>query len=264
MTLGIGVEHVIETPAEHAATSSAGEDLGEVVLTVDAQPGVPITVTKYVTYQSSSSAPAAELVDRCVRRSIGRSPMASTRCWRGSGRSSRASGIAPMSESPRRTTPRAQQAIRWSLFQVVQATWRAEGTGVPAKRPHRPVRAYLLGHRDVRPADAVLHLATHRTQPAAFARACCPRRASGARVEPARRALPWRIIDGGSLAELPGRHRPVPHQRRHRLRRSAATSTCAATRASSARSAPRSSSKPRGCGRTSGSTTPTAPSTSTA
>jgi alpha,alpha-trehalose phosphorylase len=30
-------------------------------------------------------------------------------------------------------TPRTQQAIRWNLFQVAQATWRAEGAGVPAK-----------------------------------------------------------------------------------------------------------------------------------
>jgi alpha,alpha-trehalose phosphorylase len=28
---------------------------------------------------------------------------------------------------------RAQQAIRWNLFQLAQATWRAEGSGVPAK-----------------------------------------------------------------------------------------------------------------------------------
>ena len=128
MTLGIGVEHVIETPAEHAATSSAGEDLGEVVLTVDAQPGVPITVTKYVTYQSSSSAPAAELVDRCVRaldRSVtdgfdalleGQRAQL-TRFW----------DRADVRVAAEDDSTRMQQAIRWSLFQVVQATWRAEG-----------------------------------------------------------------------------------------------------------------------------------------
>ena len=28
---------------------------------------------------------------------------------------------------------RVQQAIRWNLFQLAQATWRAEGPGIPAK-----------------------------------------------------------------------------------------------------------------------------------
>ena len=28
---------------------------------------------------------------------------------------------------------RQQQAVRWNLYQIAQASWRAEGAGVPAK-----------------------------------------------------------------------------------------------------------------------------------
>ena len=33
----------------------------------------------------------------------------------------------------RRSPVRVQQAIRWNVFQLAQATWRTEGSGIPAK-----------------------------------------------------------------------------------------------------------------------------------
>ena len=68
MTLGIGVDHVIETACPFQVAGSLGDDeTGEVLLTADAVPGVPIRITQYATYQSSRSIPVPELVDRCRR-----------------------------------------------------------------------------------------------------------------------------------------------------------------------------------------------------
>jgi alpha,alpha-trehalose phosphorylase len=134
MTLGLGVQHVIETDTPHQVAASVEGDGGAVVVSVDAQPGVPIRVTKFIAYQSSREVPPRELTDRCARTL--------RRVVRG--------GFPALRDAQRRhlrrfwdradvevdtgpLTARTQQAIRWNLFQLAQATWRAEGSGVPAK-----------------------------------------------------------------------------------------------------------------------------------
>jgi alpha,alpha-trehalose phosphorylase len=66
MTLGIGVDHIIETGAPYRLAVAVEGDWSEVTVSVDAQPGVPVRITKYATYQSSRSAPPAELTKRCT------------------------------------------------------------------------------------------------------------------------------------------------------------------------------------------------------
>jgi alpha,alpha-trehalose phosphorylase len=134
MTLGVAVDHVVETAAPYEIRVALDGDGGELVLTADARPGVPIRVTKYIAYQSSRSAPPAELVERCgptldraVRHGFASLATAQRahldRFWdRADVRVAAGEGSA-----------RIQQAIRWNLFQVAQATWRTEGSGVPAK-----------------------------------------------------------------------------------------------------------------------------------
>ncbi|MGE5636745.1 MAG: sugar phosphate nucleotidyltransferase [Nocardioidaceae bacterium] len=134
MTLGLGIEHVVETSSNHRTSTSLDGDAGELELTVDAQRGVPIRITKFVTYQSSRAAASGELVDRC-RRTLDRvvrdgfeSLLERQRVQLGWfwDRADVRVEAGPESE-------RIQQAIRWNLFQVGQATWRAEGAGVPSK-----------------------------------------------------------------------------------------------------------------------------------
>jgi alpha,alpha-trehalose phosphorylase len=135
MTLGMGVEHVIESAAPHHVTVSADGDRSEVVLTVDAQPGVPIRLVKYFSYQSSRSESPAELVERCTRtldRAVDRGLGALRRAQRAHlDRFWDRADVRVQTGAP--DSARTQQAIRWNLFQVAQATWRAEGAGVPAK-----------------------------------------------------------------------------------------------------------------------------------
>jgi alpha,alpha-trehalose phosphorylase len=136
MTLGVGIHHVLETAADHERQARLNEDGdgGEVVFAVRAQPDIPIRVTKYGVYQTSRSAPPAELVSRC-ERTLERVAVRGFEdlVERQRGHLERFWSRADVRVSHGKETARMQQAIRWNLFQVAQATWRAEGSGVPAK-----------------------------------------------------------------------------------------------------------------------------------
>jgi alpha,alpha-trehalose phosphorylase len=135
MTLGIAVDHVIEVPSAHDVTHRADADSSELVLAVDAEPDVPIRVEKYATYQTSRGVDVAVLVERC-RRTLDRvvgagfeslavaQRLCLDRFW------DRADVTI---EDTARHPVRMQQAVRWNVFHLAQATWRAEGAGVPAK-----------------------------------------------------------------------------------------------------------------------------------
>lgn len=131
MTLGAGIDHVIDTDNPWRSSSSWTEDLGKIVFTIDARAGEPIHITKFFTYHTSRGVPPAELVDRCTRSldralrdgygALERSQHAFLdRFWE------RADVVVD-------AEPRVQQAIRWNVFQICQASARAETTGIPAK-----------------------------------------------------------------------------------------------------------------------------------
>ena len=134
MTLAVGVDHVIRAACQHQARATADGDTSEVVVSADAQPGVPIRVTKFATYQTSRSVPVPELVDRC-RRTLDRVRSDGVYALMTSQREhlDRFWDHADVRLQTRRSPVRHQQAVRWNLFQVAQASWRAEGTGIPAK-----------------------------------------------------------------------------------------------------------------------------------
>ncbi|MGZ8471794.1 MAG: beta-phosphoglucomutase family hydrolase, partial [Gemmatirosa sp.] len=135
MTLGIGLDHVIEsdTPFETAVT--VDDDNGELVITADAQPGVPIRVTKYIAYQSSRVVAPAELVDRCswTLARAKRTGFASLRASQREHLDHFWERADVQVDTGLDSSARTQQALRWNLFQLAQATLRAEGAGVPAK-----------------------------------------------------------------------------------------------------------------------------------
>ncbi len=94
MTLGVGVEHLVDT-APHGCTwrRPSTATAASCSVTVDAEPGVPIRITKFVTYQTSRSRPP-ERARRALRAHPrpGRDATASTRwpaqqrvTWTGSG-----------------------------------------------------------------------------------------------------------------------------------------------------------------------------------
>ncbi len=134
MTLGVGVDHVIDAVCSSVAVRSLDDDTSEVLLTADAVPGVPIRITKYATYQTSRSVPVPELVDRC-RRTLDRAVRDGTDVLAAAQRANLDQfwDRADVRVLARRNPVRQQQAVRWNLYQIAQASWRAEGAGVPAK-----------------------------------------------------------------------------------------------------------------------------------
>jgi alpha,alpha-trehalose phosphorylase len=131
MTLACAYRHEIETPCEYEAETVVGEDLAKTVFTVQAKSGETVRITKYVSYHSSRGIPPQELADRC-HRTIKRA---------------RRTGVAALQEQQRtwldafwhRTDvciegdEAAQQAIRWNLFQLAQASARTHEQGIAAK-----------------------------------------------------------------------------------------------------------------------------------
>ncbi len=132
MTLACGIDHVIDTGLTYSCETQCSDDLGKVVLSINAQPGMPVHLAKYMTYHTSRSAPPEELcetaertLDRAVSQGFEELLAGQQEYlddfWRRS--DVEVSGAHP----------KGQQLIHWNLFQIIQASGRAEGAGVPAK-----------------------------------------------------------------------------------------------------------------------------------
>ena len=131
MTIACGMEHDLSTNCVTQVRTDVDDDVGKVVFRVAAEKGQTIRLVKYASYHSSRGVPTKELADR-VHRTLDRSLQG---------------GWEPLVESQRNYMtefwdrsdvriegqPELQQAIRWNLFQLMQASARAEGTGIPAK-----------------------------------------------------------------------------------------------------------------------------------
>lgn len=134
MRLACGMDHVIETQCAHTVKSGCPADCGEVVVSVDAEPGKPIRIIKFLTYHTAKNEPADEMktrahrtLDRARLHGYGRVVEDQRKYmddfWR------RSDIQIDLSESH----PRIQQSVRWNLFQLLQASGRADDRGVPAK-----------------------------------------------------------------------------------------------------------------------------------
>ncbi len=131
MTLAVVADHAIETENPYDVKTLVDPDIAKNVYRVQAKAGVPITVTKLVSYHASRGVPPHELIDR-GRRTLDRAGSI---------------GVAELETRQRawldafweRSDVRIaghddlQQAARWCLFQLAQATARTDGLGVPAK-----------------------------------------------------------------------------------------------------------------------------------
>ena len=131
MRLACAMDHVIETECAHSVEVKHSDDSGKVVLSVDAKPGETVRFFKFLSYHCSSTSEPRELAEyaeRTLDRAVAR-------------------GFADLEQTQRRVVddfwrrsdvrlegaPTKQQALRFNLFQILQATARAEGVGVPAK-----------------------------------------------------------------------------------------------------------------------------------
>jgi alpha,alpha-trehalose phosphorylase len=137
MTLAIGLDHVVDAAGAYEMTTTCRPEGTAVTLMVDAEPDMAVRLIKYVTYQTSREVAPERLAERCTRtmdrvKGDGFDALLETqrnnldKFW------DRADVVVEDRRSPT-IAVREQQAIRWNLFQLAQATWRAEGSGVPAK-----------------------------------------------------------------------------------------------------------------------------------
>ncbi|AYG03523.1 glycoside hydrolase family 65 protein [Gryllotalpicola protaetiae] len=131
MTIAVAADHVVETDNEITQSYILEDDLAKQEYRVQAKAGVPIRLTKLLSYHTSYAVPVRELADRCDR-TLDRV---------------RERGVAQLFDDQRlwlddfwsradvEVFGRAseQQAVRWNLFQLAQATARADGLGIPAK-----------------------------------------------------------------------------------------------------------------------------------
>ena len=131
MTLACGTRHLIDTSCQVEVETDVGADLAKTVFTVRATPGDPIKITKLVSYHSSIGVPTEELADRCSR-TLQRAEadgiehiIVEQRGW--------LDEFWANSDIELRGDDRAQQALRWNLFQLAQASARTQEQGVAAK-----------------------------------------------------------------------------------------------------------------------------------
>ncbi|MFL6088786.1 MAG: glycoside hydrolase family 65 protein [Aeromicrobium sp.] len=131
MTLAVAADHVFSTDSTYESSLQTGDDLAKVVYRIEAEPGVPISLTKFVAYHTSRGVPPRELLDRCSRslaraRHVGLERLRADQAgWLDS--------FWECSDAELEGDPELQQALRWNLFQVAQASARSEGSGIPAK-----------------------------------------------------------------------------------------------------------------------------------
>lgn len=131
MTLAVMADHDLQTENMVTSRVVTGDDLAKTTFRIAAEPGVPIRLTKTVAYHTSRGVPSRELLDRC-RRTLDRvreqgveQQTSDQRDW--------LTAFWQRADVEVPGQPEIQQAIRWNLFSIVQASARAEGQGIPAK-----------------------------------------------------------------------------------------------------------------------------------
>jgi alpha,alpha-trehalose phosphorylase len=138
LILACGIEHEMETECQCTHKSQFSDYSGQTVFSIEAQQGKPIELTKYMAYITSGTASPQEVCSRAERtldrakeygfqRILDDQKKYLDDFWR------RSDIQIVGTEYARKTTTEIQQAIHFNLFHIIQASGRAEGTGVAAK-----------------------------------------------------------------------------------------------------------------------------------
>jgi alpha,alpha-trehalose phosphorylase len=140
LTLTCATDHALESSCPHAYKVVDTPDFGQVAFTIDAKPGCAIQLTKYMVYHTSQTASVEELcgraewtMDRVVTQGFPQLLASQERYMDEFWRRSDVRVRDVVSERLKRSTVEIQQAIRFNLFHILQASARAEKAGVPAK-----------------------------------------------------------------------------------------------------------------------------------
>src|SRR5262249_5974927 len=140
LTLACATDHSLDTLCPHAHKVSCAEDFGQVAFTIDARPDCPVNLTKYMVYHTSPTALPEELcgraewtMDRVMTEGFEQLLASQEQYMEDFWRRSDVRVRDIREDRTKRSTVEIQQAIRFNLFHILQASARAEDTGVPAK-----------------------------------------------------------------------------------------------------------------------------------
>jgi len=140
LTLTCATDHMLETSCPYAHKVSYTEDFGQVAFTIEARPDCPINLTKFMIYHTSPTASAEELcgraewtMDRVATQGFQQLLSSQKQYMHDFWRRSDVRVRDIREERTKRSTVEIQQAVRFNLFHILQASARAEDTGVPAK-----------------------------------------------------------------------------------------------------------------------------------
>lgn len=140
LTLACATDHSLETACPHAHNIAHTEDFGQVAYTIEALPDSPIRLTKYMVYHTSQTASVEELcgraewtMDRMMTQGFQELLVSQEQYMDDFWRRSDVRVRDIREERAKRSTVEIQQAVRFNLFHILQASARAEDAGVPAK-----------------------------------------------------------------------------------------------------------------------------------
>ncbi len=131
MTMVAGYRHTVSYDGDYELTTDLGEDLARSVFTFDVSEGESVRIDKFVSYHSSTGVPVQELSNRAIRtldravRSGAAALAKGQREW--------LDGFWATSDIAIEGDPEAQQALRWNLFHLAQASARTHENGIAAK-----------------------------------------------------------------------------------------------------------------------------------
>jgi len=140
LTLACAVDHALETACSNGYKAVHTADFGQVTFTIEAEPGRPIHLTKCMVYHTSPTASAEELcgradwtLDRVMHQGFPQLLASQEQYMADFWRRSDVQIRNTREDRAKRSTVEIQQAIRFNLFHILQASARAEETGVSAK-----------------------------------------------------------------------------------------------------------------------------------
>jgi len=140
LTLTCATDHLLETSCQHAHKVAYTEDFGQVAFTIEAKPNCPIHLIKYMVYHTSQTASVEELcgraewtMDRVVNQGFHQLLASQEQYMDDFWRRSDVRVRDAREDRTKRSTVEIQQAIRFNLFHILQASARADDAGVPAK-----------------------------------------------------------------------------------------------------------------------------------
>ncbi len=139
MSLACGMDHEITSDTELASDISIGNQGAKIIFSCDARPESAIRIVKYISYHSSRQSLPEELCERTDRslkraRKQGFDSLAAEQrnyldaFWEQSDIQ-----VESRPDVAKVTTGEILQALRFNIYQVLQASVRAEGVGIPAK-----------------------------------------------------------------------------------------------------------------------------------